>query len=88
MSSCANQFLNTISGGKPRGNPMADRKQFLLSEVDGDLLALLEASRDLEVSEEILHEQRVSFAFGNAMNVDTTTKDSVRKTSQSIRLRA
>jgi len=67
---------------------MADRKQFLLSEVDGDLLALLEASRDLEVSEEILHEQRVSFAFGNAMNVDTTTKDSVRKTSQSIRLRA
>ena len=68
---------------------MADRKQFLsTSQTDDDLLTLLKESLASEVTEETLHEQRVSFAFGNAMNVETITKDSVRNTSKSIRLRA
>ncbi|WP_434288423.1 hypothetical protein [Celeribacter sp. SCSIO 80788] len=68
---------------------MADRKQFLSSVADSEeLLKLLEASRKKEVTDEILHEQRISFAFGNAMENASITKDSVRKASQSIRLRA
>jgi hypothetical protein len=68
---------------------MADRKQFLsTTQTDADLLELLDQSRTTEVTEDMLHEQRVSFAFGNAMNVDAITKDSVRHTSKSIRLRA
>lgn len=68
---------------------MADRKQFLSrSEADAELLRLLAATGDVVVSEAMLHEQRVSFAFGNAMNNDTITKDSVKRASESIRLRA
>lgn len=65
---------------------MANRKQFLSSSEDDP--ELLQQLRDHEVTEEELHEQRVSFAFGNAMNSDTITKDSVRRASASIRLRA
>jgi hypothetical protein len=65
---------------------MADRKQFLsTTQPDADLLKLLDQSRATEVTEDMLHEQRVSFAFGNAMNVEAITKDSVRHTSKSIR---
>lgn len=68
---------------------MADRKQFLsTTAVDEELLTLLEETRNIDVTEDILHEQRVSFAFGNAMNSEKITKDSVRNTSKSIRLRA
>jgi len=68
---------------------MADRKQFLSSSQDDqELLDLLAEAAKEEVSEEVLSEQRVSFAFGNAMNADSITKDSVRKSSMSIRLRA
>ncbi|WP_223428439.1 hypothetical protein [Tateyamaria pelophila] len=68
---------------------MADRKQFLShSEEDAELLQLLKATLTVEVSDEVLHEQRVSFAFGNAMNDETITKDSVKRASESIRLRA
>jgi hypothetical protein len=68
---------------------MADRKQFLShSEDDAELLKLLAESDTVEVSEEMLHDQRISFAFGNAMSDDTITKDSVKRASESIRLRA
>lgn len=69
---------------------MADRKQFFGEiKADPDLQRLLEASRDTEVSEEDLREQRISFAFGNApADAKSITKDSVRQASQHIRLRA
>ncbi|MCA9849119.1 MAG: hypothetical protein KC461_00525 [Dehalococcoidia bacterium] len=68
---------------------MADRKQFLSRSVDDpQLLALLKEARKQVVTEAMLHEQRVSFAFGNAMNSDKITKESVREASQSIRIRA
>jgi len=39
------------------------------------------------VTEKELHQQRISFAFGNAMNAEGVTKESVRTASNSIRLR-
>lgn len=64
---------------------MADRKQFLNTKpADPDLLRVLEASRDTKVTEEELHEQRISFAFGNAPESKLITKDSVRRASKKI----
>jgi hypothetical protein len=68
---------------------MADRKQFLGDiKPDPELLKALEAASNKAVTEEELREQRVSFAFGNAPAAATNiTKDSVRLTSENIRLR-
>lgn len=64
---------------------MAARKQFLqVRETDPALKALLDAVKGKKVTEAELHEQRVSFAFGNAPVSDFITKDSVRASSQSI----
>jgi len=66
---------------------MADRKQFLgVVSADETLLRLLGESRDRIVTDDELREQRVSFAFGNSLNSDRITKDSVRQASQSVRL--
>lgn len=68
---------------------MADRKQFItVAPADAELLRLLEETKSVSVSEEQLREQRVSFAFGNAMGSDSITKESVRHSSQNLRLRA
>ena len=69
---------------------MADRKQFEnVKAPDPDLMRLLDASRNTVVTEEELREQRVSFAFGNApADAENITKDSVRHTSEHIRLRS
>jgi len=68
---------------------MAVRKQFQSSlKIKPELQRLLNEARAKEVSEDELKEQRVSFAFGNApADAENITKDSVRFTSQSIRLR-
>lgn len=67
---------------------MADRKQFLGDmKPDPELTKLLNASRGIEISEDDLREQRISFAFGNApADAENITKDSVRKASEQIRL--
>lgn len=67
---------------------MADRKQFFGDiKADPELQEILEASRQTEVSEEDLREQRISFAFGNApADAKRITKDSVRQASEHIRL--
>jgi hypothetical protein len=66
---------------------MADRKQFLgVAQASEDLLLLLKQSRDRAVTDQELREQRISFAFGNSLNSDRITKDSVRCASQSVRL--
>jgi hypothetical protein len=67
---------------------MAARKQFQSRlTVTRELSELLEEARKREVPEEELREQRVSFAFGNAPQSDLITKDSVRRSSQNIRLK-
>ena len=67
---------------------MADRKQFEgVTAPNPELVSLLEKSRGREVSEEELHEQRISFAFGNALATESITKDSVRQASKKISVR-
>jgi hypothetical protein len=66
---------------------MADRKQFLeVLEADEELVRLLDTSRDQAVTDDVLREQRVSFAFGNALNSDRVTKETVRHASNHVRL--
>lgn len=68
---------------------MADRQQFARTvEPDPELKKILDASRDTPVTEEELHEQRISFAFGNAPKASEAfiTKDSVRLAAQKIKL--
>ena len=67
---------------------MADRKQFLGVEAPNPkLLEILEVAKNKSVTEDELHEQRISFAFGNApANAKLITKDSVRNASKNIRL--
>jgi len=67
---------------------MADRKQFQnVPAADPELKRLLDESRNRPVTEAELHEQRISFAFGNAPpDSKLITKDSVRLASKHIRL--
>jgi hypothetical protein len=68
---------------------MADRQQFLHPiPLDPELERLLTESRDVQVTEEELREQRISFAFGNAPqgSENRITKDSVKLASEHIRL--
>lgn len=68
---------------------MADRKQFSnVASADADLVRLLAATRDVQVTDEQLREQRVSFAFGNAPLSLDITRDSVVRASESMRLRS
>lgn len=67
---------------------MAHRKQSVVrAPVRNDLKTVFESSRSRKVSEEELHEQRISFAFGQALNNEKVTKESVRTTAQRVRLR-
>jgi hypothetical protein len=67
---------------------MADRKQFHSElPVSPELQELLKKAHNAPISEDELREQRVSFAFGNAPQSDLITKDSVRWSSQNIRLK-
>ena len=66
---------------------MADRRQFsTIPEVSPELLDLLSKAKTAPVSDEDLREQRISFAFGNALNANLITKESVRRSSEHIRL--
>jgi len=67
---------------------MPARKQFQSNlKISAELKDLLAQARDKDISEEELHEQRVSFAFGNAPQSDLITKESVRRSSKSVRLK-
>jgi len=67
---------------------MPERKQFQSSlTVDAELAELLQKARSEPASEDDLREQRISFAFGNAPQSELITKDSVRRSSQNIRLK-
>jgi hypothetical protein len=66
---------------------MADRKQFQnVTAPDPDLIRLLDEARTKLVTEDELREQRISFAFGNALNSELITKESVRNASRHIKL--
>lgn len=66
---------------------MPERKPFRrVTEVNEELVRLLEETRDREVTEEEYREQTISFAYGNAMS-DAITKESVRRTVEHGRFR-
>jgi hypothetical protein len=68
---------------------MADRKQFSnVVAPDAELVRLLDSTRDVQVTDEQLREQRMSFAFGNAQHTLDIMRDSVVRSSESMRLRA
>lgn len=68
---------------------MADRKQFSnVAPPDAELVRLLDNTRDVQVTDEQLREQRISFAFGNSQHSLDITRDSVVRASESMRLRA
>jgi hypothetical protein len=50
------------------------------------LTKLLEAARTAKVTDELLFEQRVSFAYGNAPEGSKITKDSARRAAKKIRV--
>jgi hypothetical protein len=67
---------------------MPARKQFHSSlTVNAELNDLLQEARSKTVGEDELREQRISFAYGNAPQSELITKDSVRRSSQNIRLK-
>lgn len=67
---------------------MAIRKQFLGAvPPDPELVALMAEKRKTRVTDHELRQQRISFAFGNAMNAEGVTKESVRTASSSLRIR-
>lgn len=66
---------------------MAERKQFFgVAEADAVLMLILNESRNRIVTEDELREQRISFAFGNSLNANGITKESVRHASKNILL--
>ena len=66
---------------------MSTRKQFETSlELTPEMERLIKEAQNKGVSEEDLQQQRVSFAYGNALKSERITKDTVLRTSQSIRL--
>lgn len=67
---------------------MAARKQLQSTlTVSPELKRLLIEAQAKKVSEDELREQRISFAFGNALESDLITKDSVRFAAEHIRLK-
>lgn len=70
------------------GFKMAARKQFQSSlTINPELKLQLEQAKQKEVTEAELREQRISFAFGNALQSERITKDSVRFASEHIKLK-
>jgi len=68
---------------------MADRQQFFSTvKPDPELAKILDASKNVPVTEDELREQRISFAFGNAPqgSENRITKASVKRASEHIRL--
>jgi hypothetical protein len=68
---------------------MADRQQFFsTAKPDPELAKILDASKNVPVTEDELREQRISFAFGNAPHgsENRITKASVKRASEHIRL--
>ena len=66
---------------------MPDRKQFAeVPEIAPEIQETIDESKKTPPSNEDLKEQRISFAYGNAPESKYITKDSVRLSSESIRL--
>ena len=68
---------------------MAARKAYLgPPPVHPELDVLLEQARKNPVTDQQLHEQRISFVYGNAPQGSGITRESARKAAETIRLSA
>ncbi len=66
---------------------MAARKQFQSNlTTSAGLKRALDEARSKIFTEAELREQRISFAYGNAMDSELITKESVREAAQNMRL--
>ena len=66
---------------------MADRKPILgPSPPRPEIDKLFEEARKTGVSDKVLQEQAISFAYGNAPHNSQITKESVREASKSMRI--
>ncbi len=66
---------------------MADRMQFQnVPAPDPELMRLLEATVGQVLTEAEMREQRISFAYGNALDSESITKESVRLVAENIML--
>jgi hypothetical protein len=66
---------------------MAERKSALKRAPDRpELQAMLDRAKGVVISEDVLQEQRASFAYGNAPDGSRITKASALKATKSIRL--
>lgn len=66
---------------------MAERKSVLKSPPPRpELDRLLEEARKTPVTDQQLHEQRVSFVYGNAPTDSGITKESARRAAERMRL--
>lgn len=66
---------------------MAERKPILGdSPPRPELDRLFEAAKTAGVSDDDLYEQRISFAYGNAPQNSSITKESVREASRTVRI--
>ncbi len=67
---------------------MAARKPFFgPAPYHPELDRLLEQASEIDITDEQLREQRVSFAYGNAPEDARITKESVREASNSFRIK-
>ena len=67
---------------------MAARKPFFGPTPNHpELDKLLEQARSIDITDDQLREQRVSFAYGNAPQNAKITKESVREASKSFRIK-
>lgn len=64
---------------------MVERTPFLPALPDAEVQQLFRAARRRPVTEQELREQRISFAFGNALEDDNITKESVRQAAENLR---
>ncbi len=69
---------------------MVARKQFVKTAPhDPELQRMMDMAASRTVTEDELREQRISFAYGNApADADRITKESVRRASGHMKLRA
>ena len=74
-----------IPGGKPW---QIENNFWVICRANPRLMKLLEATAGGTVTEEVLREQRISFAFGNApADANDITKESVKLACENLRLR-
>jgi hypothetical protein len=81
---CNVHIVATTTTGR---QAMAERKSALKrAPARPELDQLVEQSKEAGVSEDVLHEQRISFVYGNAPKGSRITKESAKQAAQSIKV--